>query len=640
MHEDLKAPFDFAILKSTAELDQEKKDMLEGFRPFFRYDRLLTSERRKQLREEFDREWRAAFPDAPASRMEESLRGCLSVFDTVMSRGIIRMSPEIENKPPAFPILLIRENIAEEKTLGDLLTIGTADEYLRKRVTNTRTAERDLLINLLEDAMTQNVSFDTRRTEQEKQKLFGRISPTRGMVVKDEKIIARGETVTGEVFNKLVSLKAEHEKRTGSALTYFGIIGGRAIIVTLIVLVMLMYLMFFHDEVFANNKKVLLILLSISLMVVITALMVKNRSTYLYLVPFSLLPIVIRVFFDTRVALFVHLITCLVVGLMVSNSFEFALLQLSTGMVAIQSMVNLQKRSQFFLTSLLVFVSYALVYLGLTLMHEGSAEKFSSRTLALFGGNAILTLFSYPLIFLYEKMFGFTTDISLMEYSNTNSRLLRELASRAPGTFQHSMQVANLAEEAVFEIGGNALLVRTGALYHDIGKMDMPLYFIENQTTGYNPHDELTYEESARIIISHVVRGVEKARRFNIPDEIVDFIRTHHGTRKTDYFYSLQKAKYSGEVTDESLFTYNGPLPYSRETAVLMMADSVEAASRSLQRPNEQKIIGLVDHVIQRLLELGQFANANITIRDISRVKKVFIGKLLNIYHIRINYPE
>jgi putative nucleotidyltransferase with HDIG domain len=276
----------------------------------------------------------------------------------------------------------------------------------------------------------------------------------------------------------------------------------------------------------------------------------------------------------------------------------------------------------------------------MTLIKEGSLQDINYIYFALFGGSALLTLFSQPFIYVFEKVFGLITNVTLLELSNTNNKLLRELALKAPGTFQHSMQMANLAEEAIHEIGGNPLLVRTGAMYHDIGKINDAQYFVENQTTGVNPHDELTYDESAEIIVDHVLGGVEKARRYNLPEQIIDFIRTHHGTRKADYFYTLAKKDSPEEEVDEERYTYPGPEPFSKETAVLMMADAVEAASRALKKPDEESIDKLVENLIDKQIESRQFDNADITLRDIKKIKSVFKKKLMNIYHLRIEYPE
>ncbi|OQX81652.1 MAG: hypothetical protein B6D64_01850, partial [Bacteroidetes bacterium 4484_276] len=345
-------------------------------------------------------------------------------------------------------------------------------------------------------------------------------------------------------------------------------------------------------------------------------------------------------FFDTRLALYVYLITIILIGFLVPNSFQFIFMQFISGIITIFSIVNLQKRAQFLFTSVVVFISYSAIYTGLNLIQEGSFSGIRTINYAMFAGSAVLILFAYPLIFLLEKIFGLVTDVTLMELSDTNSKLLHELSMRAPGTFQHSLQVANLAEESIYEIGGDALLARTGALYHDIGKMGQPMYFVENQVTGVNPHDELTYEESARIIINHVIDGIEMAKKNKLPEQIIDFIRTHHGTRKAEYFYIMQKKDNPDENVDERRFTYPGPIPYSKETSVVMMADSVEAASRSLKIIDEETINDLVENIINKQLEIGQFSNSDITLRDITKIKKILKRKLMTIYHIRIEYPK
>jgi putative nucleotidyltransferase with HDIG domain len=309
-------------------------------------------------------------------------------------------------------------------------------------------------------------------------------------------------------------------------------------------------------------------------------------------------------------------------------------------MVAIFSIVNMRNRSQIFISAILIFITYSVSYIGIIIIQEGNNDVITWFDFAWFGVSALLTLFSYPLIFVFEKIFGFTSDVSLLELSDTNGKLLRELASRAPGTFQHSLQVANLAEEAIYKIGGNSLLVRTGALYHDIGKMEMPMYFIENQAGGINPHDDLSFDESAAIIISHVIKGIEIAKKNNLPEQIIDFIRTHHGTTMTAYFYRSFLKAFPEEAVDESKFHYPGPIPYSKETAVLMMADSVEAASRSLKKYDVETIDALVDKIINSQISQNQFANADITFKDINVLKKIFKKKLMNIYHVRVEYPR
>ncbi|MGD0712322.1 MAG: HDIG domain-containing metalloprotein, partial [Bacteroidales bacterium] len=492
---------------------------------------------------------------------------------------------------------------------------------------------------LLENAIAQNILYDEDITNKYKQNILNNISPAHGMIQKGERIISKGELITNEKFQVIESMKKEYELQLGSSSKYFNILLGQIVLVCISFIVLFLFLLSFRNDILADNKKVLMILLNIFFMVLITSMVIHTDVKYLYLVPLCIIPVIIRAFFDTRLALFVYIVTIIIIGFLVPNSFEFVFLQLISGIIAIISVVNLRKRSQFFLTTVLVFITYSATYTGTTLMQEGSLSEIDTTNFIWFAGSSLMILFAYPLIFIFEKLFGFITDVSLMELSDINSRLLREMSTKAPATLQHSMQVANLAEEAIYEIGGNTLLTRAGALYHDVGKMDMPLYFIENQGTGINPHEELTSEESASIIISHVIKGIELAKKHNLPERIIDFIRTHHGTRRTQYFYTQFIKNNPEEVIDESKFRYRGPIPFSKETAVLMMADSVEAVSRTLKNPDEESIHAMVEKVINTQIEQQQFVNADITFSDITHIKKIFTKKLMNIFHIRIEYP-
>jgi putative nucleotidyltransferase with HDIG domain len=357
------------------------------------------------------------------------------------------------------------------------------------------------------------------------------------------------------------------------------------------------------------------------------------------MVPLCILPLVTRAFFDTRTALFTHVLSMLILGTMAPGGFDFVYMQVVAGMVAIFSIVNMRKRSQLFIAVSLIFIAYFVSFVGLSLLNEGDITKINPMHFIWLIVNCLLTLLSYPLIFFIEKTFRVTSDFTLMELTDFNSELLRELGLKAPGTFQHSLQVANLAESAIYKIGGNSLLVRVGALYHDIGKMDIPMYFIENQSTQVNPHDELSFDESASIIISHVIRGIEKAKKHKLPDMVIDFIRTHHGTMMVQYFYNSFVKSFPDQIPNEDDFRYPGPRPFSKETAVLMMADSVEASARSLPTHDQDSIDQLVEKIINHQIESGQFENCDITYREISSIKKIFKKMLTSIYHVRVAYP-
>ena len=642
LHEDLIAPFDFAILKDQSEIAAEKKIIADNRELFFDFKLNLNDQKRLDFIGDFDMLWEAKFSSDTIndSLRKYSLDRGLKILNTILTRGVIQPIAEIEDKPGNFKITLIIQNIAERVQLKDIYNVRSAYETISAMLDKSEGVDSDLLKQLLEDSILQNVLFNKKVTLAEQNKLLDEISLTHGMIQEGERIISKGDVISTSKFQILESLRREYESKVGGQTHYYLILLGQILLVSISLTVLVFFLYFFRKDVLQENKKVLLILLIIILMVFITSLALKFNVQYIYLVPLCLAPVLIRVFFDTRLALYVYLITIILIGFLVPNSFQFVFMQLISGIITIFSIVNLQKRAQFFFTSVVVFISYSAIYTGLILTQEGSFEEIRVINYAMFAGSAVLILFAYPLIYILEKIFGMVTDVTMMELSDTNSKLLRELSQRAPGTFQHSLQVANLAEESIYEIGGDALLARTGALYHDIGKMDQPMYFIENQVTGVNPHDELSYEESARVIINHVIDGIEKAKKHKLPEQIIDFIRTHHGTSKVGYFYRMQQLENPDETVDARRFTYPGPIPFSKETSVVMMADSVEAASRSLKVIDEQTINDLVENIINKQMETGQFANSEITLRDITKIKKLLKRKLMNIYHIRIEYPK
>ncbi len=638
MHDDLIAPFDFAINKSEEDLGAEKDTILKDTKPFFRKNIEETNQKKQELQTAFEDAWNKKYKKIIINK-EKNKIFAIKIFDTIYNKGVIELVPEIENKPTNLTINLLNKNTADPRDLTSFFTITNANNFIQQEFNSVKDIDKDLLIPLLQSFVFQNVKYDPDITEKEKQNTLAKISATKGMIENGQRIISKGDIITAEKYQVLISLKAEYEKQLGSTSKYYIIILGQIILLSLSLIVLALFLYSFRREIILDNKNIVFILLVIIMMVLITSIVIRTNPSLLYLVPLCLVPIIIRVFFDTRLALFVYLVTIMIIGFLAPNSFEYIFLQLIAGIITIISISNLERRAQFFLTSLFIFFTYSLIYIGLTMIQDGNLHNITYIRFAYFGGSALMTLFSYPLIFLFEKMFGYVTDVSLMEISNTNTKLLRELAAKAPGTFQHSMQVANMAEEVIFEIGGNPLLTRAGALYHDIGKLDMPVYFIENQAHGINPHNELSSEESAEIIISHVIKGVEKAKKHNLPEQLIDFIRTHHGTRKTDYFFSKQKDEFAEEGFNEGKFTYHGPIPFSKETAVVMMVDSVEAATRSTQVIDEQSINDLVENIINKQIKLNQFNNSNITFRDIEKIKKILKRNLMSVHHVRLEYP-
>ncbi|MBL7916523.1 MAG: HDIG domain-containing protein [Bacteroidia bacterium] len=630
---DLTAPFDFAVKKDPDSLKAERQEILKSVLPHFQMDTLVLFNAVKDLSAKVSEQVTDTF------QRSKYLTAGKTILEELYSRGIIRITTN-EQPGENGRLTLVIGKFSVTKTTGDFYEPRAAAAYLETRAASFTNMDPDVLVKVLNNAVTANVFYDKVLTEKVKAEKVNEIFPTRGMVQKGELIISRGELVSAEKFMILESLKSATESEIPDLKTTREIFIGQLLIIAIGLTVLLLFLAVLRKDIFADNRKVMLIFVLMMLMIGAYTAIMKFSTLSTYVVPLCVLPIVIRVFFDTRLALFTHVITVLILGSVAPNGYEFVFMQTIAGMVTIFSVTHLRKRAQLFISAGMIFISYMICYVALSVIHEGSLNQVNVTNMTWLVGNVLLTLFAYPLIYIFEKLFGLTSDITLMELADTNSALLRELSIKAPGTFQHSMQVANLAEAAAFKIGGNTLLIRVGALYHDIGKMEMPMYFIENQSTGVNPHDELSFEESASIIISHVIRGIEKARKNKLPDLIIDFIRTHHGTSMVQYFYQSFLKNYPEQIVDEDDFRYPGPLPFSKETAVLMMADSVEASSRSLAKPDADSINKLVDSVIDRQIEQQQFVNCDITFKDISSIKKIFKKMLMSIYHVRVEYPK
>lgn len=638
-YESLIAPFDFSILKPRAEYEAQKLRMLANRRLYFDFDETIAPQKRKVISQ--------ALIDFlklnPADTLLPSAKGqafslAMTIADSIYQRGVIQSVPELNDFQAHIPLMVIRNKVAHESSIQRYYSIRSAYDYIQAATMQLPENTRQSVRLAIEMGLHYNLLYNETLTQKATVQLLGGLSAVKGLVQEGEKVISQGELIDEEKFQVLESLKSASEARSGTGQMRTAILLGQVLLISLALLVLGLFMYFFRPAIFDDNRQLGLILLVIVFMVSGTALVVLTKPWLLYAVPVCLVPILMRVFFDTRVSLYIHIITIILIGFLVPNSFEFVFLQLITGLITIFSVANFQRRQQFVITAVYVFLAYSVVYTGLYLIQEGRFIGMKFFNFALFGGGASLLLLAYPAIWVLEKAFGMVTDITLLELSDTNGKPLRELASRAPGTFQHSLQVASLAEEVIREIGGNPLLVRAGALYHDIGKMDMPMYFIENQYTGFNPHDELSPAESAEIILSHVKTGLEAARKLKLPGKVADFIRTHHGTRKVEYFYQLNRKQNPGDDPQEDAFTYKGPVPYSKETSVLMMADSIEAATRSLNKPDEESISALVDGIINSLAISGQFDNADITYRDIRRAGKIIKKRLLHMYHIRVAY--
>lgn len=646
IYESLMAPFDFAINKTEAELNTEKAEVLHSMHPFYKFINGIAAQRIDAFRNELRAAVRQQPPNAKRSaavlaRIQSDLsvkeEQGVAILNEIYLKGIIQSNNE--NIPDDGVITIIRNNISEDASINTVYTIKTAVDLINNRLSDDEES-RQLLAPLLENALAHNIIYDDQRTRQWTKQMLENISLTRGMVQNGEVIVLKGQVVDESIQRKIESFQQEmrNQEFTGSAK--WMLLLGHFILVSLAMTMLMLFLFLFRKEFYHDNSRIMLLMI---LMLLVTYLFLWARKVDLidmYLVPVCILPIIVRAFYDSRTALFTHVVTLLIIGFEAPGGFEFMFTQTVAGMVATFSIFSMNRRSQFFISALLIFASYAISFVGVTIIHEANLKSIDWMNLKWFAGNSIITLFAFPLIFIFEKTFGFLSDVSLMELCDSNSPLLRELAFKAPGTFQHSLQVANLAEAATFKIGGNPLLARAGAMYHDVGKIDMPAYFIENLTSQKNPHDDLPFEESARIIKSHVIKGIERARKNKIPEPIIDFIRTHHGTTRLQYFYQSFLKNYPDKIPDEQQFRYPGPLPFSKETAVLMMADSVEASSRALQHPDEKSISDLIEKIIGGQIDQQQFVNCPVTLKDISDIKVIFKKMLMSIYHVRVEYPE
>jgi hypothetical protein len=640
-HSDLIATFDFPIYKPAEKLAKEREELEQNKKLYFKVDTAVVDKVTKKISEQLSQEFeKGEFAFNSKELFLNQLKAIQEEVSTIYKKGVVQLTPSIDNKPEDYSIELIEGNLVSSKELRELFTARTAYAAFDERLNELEKSFKSAALLYFEEVLEQNIFFDEATTNQIYQESIQKISLTEGLVVRGESVISKGEIVDGKKLQMIQSLKMEFENQVGGGNQFYYILFGQVLLVALVLLLLALYLFLFRKKIISSDLQLSFLLLLIVLFVLGAEVSLSIDVFSIYLVPFCMLPIIVRTFFDTRTALFTHLVTILIVGFIAPNPYEFILIEMLTGIVTIFSVLSLKNRSQLFISSAIIFAIYSVCFFGISIVQEGDIATINYNAIAWFLGSAMLTLFAYPLIYVFEKLFGFVSEVTLLETADTNNKLLRQLNLKAPGTFQHSLQVANLAEEAIRAIGGNSLLVRVGALYHDIGKMNAPMYFIENQATHINPHDELSPEESVQIIINHVKDGIKIAKKYKLPDIIIDFIRTHHGTSKVRFFLMNYKDQNPDIEINEDDFRYPGPIPYSKETSVLMMADSVEAASRSLKVYDTESIEKLVDGIIQNQIDEGQYANADITFKDISTIKKMFKKKLMNIYHVRIAYPD
>lgn len=625
------AKFDFPIYKTDETIKEQEDSLLETYQPYYNYDPAVE---KKQV-SKFLADYQNGIPGLP----HNYVRLIADRLHRLYQAGIMD-TPEYNEayRDSTSQVRLVSGNSAQSISLGCVYSTLSAYEQLFIDVQIAM--QRPILQRCnLNNYIEPNLIYDKGKSETERNDLLSSIPPASGMVMSGQKVIDRGDIVDEYTYRVLSSFEREIKRRSATQTQITNTIIGQVIFVTLMVFLFTMYLGLFRRDYFNKPRSIAMLYTLITLFPVVVSLMMRHNFLSVYMLPFAMVPIFVRVFMDSRTAFVCHVTMILICTTAVRYQYEFIIIQLVAGLIAIYSLRELTRRAQVFKTAILVGIGSTFVYLALQLMQDNDFSSMDHDMYYHFVVNAVLLLIAYPMMYIIEKMFGFVSSVTLFELSNTNRGLLRDLSEIAPGTFQHSITVGNLAAEIANKIGANALLVRTGALYHDIGKMKNPVFFTENQA-GVNPHDTLTYQESARIIISHVTEGVKLAERENLPTIIRDFIVTHHGTGITKFFYIKYKNEHPEEEVDPAPFTYPGPNPFTREQAILMIADGVEAASRSLPEYTEESISTLVNRMIDQDVTDGYFKECPITFRDLAIAKLVLIERLKAIYHTRISYPE
>ena len=630
---DFYSPFDFSILKSEAEVKKDEATALKNLKLYLRADETIKNQVYSKYAEAFI----GFFQDQQNPMVLDSLYDFgKQLLDEVYFYGVLPPNYVHQGNPE---ILLIQGQTEIPILVNKFFKPEKLFEFIGSRVVNSSYVPfEDMYKDLFFELIVPNVSLDKNFYETAKAQVLQNISRSRGFIPSGKLIVAEGALVDEETFEILNSLRKEFTLQQEGQSSYW-VLFGYSILIVLTFTLLLLFLNIYRFSIYEDNRKLTFIFFNILVVIISVTLTINYNTNYVFAVPICILPLIIKAFFDARLGLFIHLLTVLLLGFIVPNSFEFVFLQITAGIVTIQSVAQLYRRANLFISVGQIVLVYLTGYVAFTSIQEGNLLQINFAPMGLFMLNGLLMLFVQPLIYIYERIFGLVSDVSLLELSDTNSNLLKELSDKAPGTFHHSLQVANLAEAAANEIGANTLLVRVGALYHDIGKLKSPMYFSENQTGTLSPHEELTPKQSAEIIINHVLDGVAIAQKNKIPDRIIDFIRTHHGTSTVYYFYKKQEELTPDKVNIED-FRYSGPKPFSKETAILMMADAVEAASKSLKEPNINELQAFIDKIIDGKMAAQQFNSSDITFSEIETIKKVLFKKLVNVYQLRIEYPE
>lgn len=631
MYGSLIAKFDFPIYKTDEAIKEERDSMMHDFEPYYNFNPEVES---KQLTKFFE-DFQDGMPGMPknfTSLVADKLHN-------LYQQGI--MSPTEYSsmaKDTSKLVRLVEGKVATSVKVSDVMsTMGAYEQIFQD---GQLAPHRAVLQRCnLNEYIEPNVIYDKERSEAERNDLLGQIPLASGMVLSGQKIIDRGEIVDDYTYRVLSSFEKETQRRSASTRAVPSTIAGQVIFVSLFIILFTMYLGLFRKDYFNKPRSIAMLYTMITVFPILVSLMIEHNVFCVYVLPFAIAPIFIRVFMDSRTAFLAHVVLVMLCAAAVKYQYEFIIVELVAGLVAIYSLRELSQRAQLFKTAVLVTLACSAVYFAMQLMTDNTFSTVDNSMYKYFVINGILLLFAYPLMLIIEKMFGFISNVTLIELSNTSKELLQRLSEVAPGTFQHSIMVSNLASAIAVKIGAKAQLVRTGALYHDIGKMQDPAFFTENQN-GVNPLEKMSRVDAAHIVINHVTEGLKLAERYNLPNVIKDFIATHHGTGMTKYFYVSYKNEHPDEPVDDALFTYPGPNPFTREQAILMMADSVEAAARSLPEYTEASISELVNRIINGQMSEGFFEYCPITFRDVAVAKQVLIERLKSVYHTRVSYPK
>ena len=629
-YELLTAKKDFPIYKSQAQLRQEYDEVLTDYAPCYELDTAVFSDQLKAVTEML---YSAKANDATLQYVTKGMH-------QIYSQGIFRVDDyeKLQKDKRQKITVLTTQHVGIVHNLTDCYTPKTA--YAKLVDEAPKSVKKHLHGINLNVYLQPNLVFEPQTSQKIYDQFINSVALTQGVVPAGVRIVDKGEIVTEETSQILDSMRIFYDsQRTDERQSVYSLIGD-ILLISCFVGLLLLYLIIFRPMLFDNTRTVLFLSLLIFIMVALASVTIRYTKFSIYLVPFAWVPIIVRVFYDSRTAFVVHLITILIVALIVPIPFEFMVVQLVIGLVAVATLKDMTQRAQLAQTAAWIWLAYVLTYTIFTVAVTGDFLMLNWHNYFYFFLNALFIIFAYGLIFLCEKAFGFVSSITLVELTNINSSLMLEFAAKAPGTFQHSLQVSTLATQAAKKIGAQTLLVRTGALYHDIGKMANPLYFTENQIDGANPLKELPYEQAAQIVIGHVEEGVRLAKKHNLPTTIINFIQTHHGTSKVRYFYNSYVNEHPNEKVDESKFTYPGPIPFSKEMAILMMADAIEARSRSLDVYTEESISCMVEQMIGTQIADGQFRNTSLSFKDVEEIKAVFKEKLISMNHHRIAYPE